>query len=411
MKRKTIILLFLLSALLPLFSDGLFSFQLVSDEPLYEEGLADPYGYSSHLHLVMTTDSDNRPNRIDTIVIEHDPTGAAEDRAFYALVPYDESGLKKSNNKYVNMKTAISVGLLRVRFEGRNWIPSIDAELNLAGYINDLFNAFSGADCLDFDGSYFFGGSLRFADTVTFRFGLHHFSGHYGDEILEQFYSYNNVDFTSSYGGSSYLFDYAKTHSDADSSKEYYLAGLVEYVRDNSWLMGLSADLPWGFRVYGEAELPQNPSWLRPFIHVPADYRTKVSSDTITLIERIGNNENIPSGQKETEEELKRTSDGTYKAWRIHFGLEWKINIGFGAVFLAADLQFHQDGQTKHQIGAYSRDNPWEYEITAGGGLEIGDIIAGRTVRIEAYYHNGRVGATQWFYQRMSSVTVGLGIN
>ncbi len=411
MKKKVTVLLLIALVLFPVFSGSLFSFTLVPDEPLYKESAADPYGYTSHLHIQMALESDKRPNKIDAIVIEHDPSGTEKDRAFYALLPYDESGQKESNNKYVNMKTAVSIGMFRVRFEGKDWIPSIDAELNLAGYINDLFTTFSGADCLDFDGSYFFGGSVRFADMVTVRFGMHHFSGHYGDEILEDFYAYNSVNFTKKYGESSYLFDYAKTHSDADSSKEYYLGGLVEYVRDNSWLLGLSADLPWGFRVYGEAELPQNPSWLRPFIHVPADYRTKVSSDTITLIERIGNNENIPSDQKEAEEELKRSSNGTYKAWRLHFGVEWKLNVGFGAVFAAADLQLHQDGQTKHQIGGYSKDNPWEYEITVGGGLELGDIIAGRSVRIEAYYHNGRVSATQWFYQRMSSVTVGLGIN
>lgn len=410
MKKTVINLLLLTLALLPAFSGSLFSFELVPGKPLYTESASDPYSYTSHLYVLMATDSDKRPNKIEAVVLEHDPSSSQADRAFYALIPYDEEAQKEKNNKYLNMKTAVSVGLFRVRFNGSGWIPAIDAELNLAGYINDLFTTFSGADCLDFDGSYFFGGSMRFADAVTIRFGLHHFSGHYGDEVLKRFYSNNGVDFTKVYN-SSYIFDYAKSNPSADTSKEYYLSALVEYVRDNSWLFSLSADLPWGLRIYGEAELPQNPSWLRPFAHVPADYSTKVSSDTITLIERIGNNENIPEEQKKAEEEMKRTSGGSYKAWRIHCGLEWKLDLGFGTVFLSGDIQFHQDGQTKHQIGLYSKDNPWEVEITAGGGLEIGDAIDGRAVRIEAYYHNGRVSATQWFYQRMNSVTVGVGIN
>ncbi len=410
MKKKLIALLFVTLSILPVFSSDLFSFDLVPDKPLYTESASDPYGYTSRLNIVFALDSEKRPNKLNAIVIEKGTEGAT-DKAFYALLPYDEDGQKKSNNKYINMKTAVSVGLLRLSFAGKGWIPSVDAELNVAGYINNLFTQFCGADCLDFDGSYFLGGSLRFANTVTLRFGMHHFSGHYGDEVLNSFYRYNKVNFSKQYKGSYSVYDGAYAFTYKGNSEKYYLAGLVEYVRDNSWLLSLSVDLPWGFRVYGEAELPQNPSWLRPFVHVPADYSTKVSSDDVSsLVQRIGNNENIPTEQKEAEEELKRTSGGAYKAWRIHCGMEWKKNIGWGAIFLSADLQFHQDGQTKHQIGAYSADNPWEFEITAGGGLELGDILLGRTIRIEAYYHNGRVSATQFFYQRMESITVGFGI-
>lgn len=95
-----------------------------------------------------------------------------------------------------------------------------------------------------------------------------------------------------------------------------------------------------------------------------------------------------------------------------HTGLEARYNLSFGAIVLAGDVQFHQDGQTKHQIGQYSPDNPWEMEFTVGGGLELGNILEnGRIVRIEAYYHDGRVPATQWFYQRMKYISVGVGIH
>jgi len=134
------------------------------------------------------------------------------------------------------------------------------------------------------------------------------------------------------------------------------------------------------------------------------------------MIDRIGGDsmdgEHIPKNQLKEEQELKRTAKGAYKAWRIHTGLEWRINVGFGSVFAAADVQFHQDGQTLHKMGGYDKSNPWEMELTVGGGLELGDFLNdGRTVRLEAYYHNGRVPATQWFYQRFSSVTVGIGVN
>jgi hypothetical protein len=49
-------------------------------------------------------------------------------------------------------------------------------------------NGFGKNYSLDYDGTFLVGGTLRFADLVTFRAGLHHFSGHYGDEILDQYY-------------------------------------------------------------------------------------------------------------------------------------------------------------------------------------------------------------------------------
>lgn len=398
---------------------GDFSFDPMPQVPLFREPVADPYSYSSKLHIAMALDEANRPNKVYSIIVEHDPTGTEADRAFYDFLPYDDgTALKADSNKYINMKTAMSLGLLRLRYSGEGWVPSIDFELNLAGYINTIFNMFGKNDTLDFDGSYFIGASMRFADMVSVRVGLHHFSGHYGDELLEKYYRTNGVNSTIEYKGGS-LFDYAKSHpEDAKSGKQYYLVSPVEYVRDNSLIAGISADLPFGIRVYGEAELPQNPSWLRPFVHCPADYKNPVDGDTgrPSMIDRIGGDsadgEHIPQDQLDKEQELKRTANGAYKAWRIHTGIEWRLDVGFGAVFAAADFQFHQDGQTLHRIGGYDKSNPWELEITVGGGLELGDFLFdGRTVRVEAYYHNGRVPATQWFYQRFSSVTVGFGVN
>ncbi len=420
MRKAIVVLVLAFLAISSVFAGDLFSFDAMPQVPLYREPVADPYAYNSYLRVLIALDEDQRPNKIKSIVVEHDPadTTGAKDKAFYTFIPYNDDALKSKNKTYVNMKTSIAVGLFRVRFNGMNWVPAIDFEINVAGYINTIFNMFGKNDTLDFDGSYFLGASLRVADAVSFRFGMHHFSGHYGDEMLQKYYEYNGVDFSKTYNSGA-LFDYAKTHKEADSTKEYYLNGLVEYVRDNSWTLAVSADLPWGFRVYGEAELPQNPSWLRPLAHVPADYDNPVPGDVEshpTMIDRIGGDagdgEHIPQSQLDKDQELKRTSNGFYKAWRIHAGAEWRINVGFGAIFAAADFQFHQDGQTLHQIAGYSKDNPWEIEITVGGGLELGNfLVDGKTVRIEAYYHNGRVPATQWFYQRVSSVTVGLGVN
>lgn len=212
------------------------------------------------------------------------------------------------------------------------------------------------------------------------------------------------------------LFDY---HS-AEAGHEYYLIDPVEYVRDNSLVLGASTAVPVGslfsVRMYAEAELPKNPSWLRPFVHVPADYENPVNeSSRPTLIDRIGgtsiDGEQFPQHQLDEEQELKRTANGSYKAWRIHSGVEVRLNLDFGALFLAGDVQFHQDGQTKHMPGQYSPSNPWEKEFTIDTGMDLGRFVPGKNVRIELAYHNGRVNGTDFFCQRIKVISLGMSIS
>lgn len=412
--KKFLIVFALALVCVSVFASDLFSFAPISQVPLYTESPADPYAFCSNLGVIMATDSNQRPNQILSIIT--DKVSDSDYRVFNDFLKYDDDAFKPANNKYIHMKTGTSVGLFRVRFEGYKWVPSVDAEFNIAGSINSIFTLFGKNDTLDFDGSYFLGGSLRVADLVTFRFGLHHFSGHYGDEMLSKYFAYNHVNTDVMFNGGA-LFDYVN----AEAGHEYYLIDPVEYVRDNSLIFGVSSTVPvsnrFSIRVYAESELPKNPSWLRPFVHVPADYENPVNeSSRPTLIDRIGgtaiDGEQFPQYQLDEEQELKRTANGSYKAWRIHSGVEVRMDLGFGAIFLAGDLQLHQDGMTKHQVGGYDNANPWEMEYTVGGGIELGEFLTdGKVARLEVFYHDGRTPATQWFYQRMKYVSVGLGIN
>ncbi len=408
---KKIFLLFVLVAFAfaPLFAESLFSFSVLADTPLYKESSADPYAFNSHLSVIRALDENNKPRTIKGVVVEH---GSSSDRAFYADMYFMDEALKDKNNMYLHMKGGTSVGLLRTSFKGYEWVPEIDFEVNLAGYINTVFNLFSKNEALAFDGSYFLGGSLRFGNMITLRGGVHHFSGHYGDEVINKYYAYNAVDHGTTYGGGSLIKNYQDLYG-GEADKEYYLIEPVEYVRDNSWLLAIQADVIDGLRVYAETEIPMNPSWLRPVVHCPADYRNMVKEEgRPTLISRIGGDasdgEHVPSDQLEAQEELMRTANGAYKALRIHFGAEYRYSFGFGTAFAAFDLQLHQDGQTLHQLGTYSKSNPWETELTIGGGVEFPAFSSeSHVIRVEAYYHNGRVPSVQWFYQRMNYVSVG----
>ena len=417
MKKILVAFALILIIATPLFADSLFSFSVVADTPLYSESAADPYAFSTHLAVLRAMDPNKKPRMIKGVVVEH-PEGAAdrsEDVAFYKDMYYMDDALKADKNLYLHMKGGTAVGLFRTSFEGYKWVPKIDFEVSLAGYIDTIFNLFAKNEALVFDGSYFVGGSLRFADTVTVRFGMHHFSGHYGDEVIAKFNEYNGVDFSKTYEGGSYIANYGELY-DGQPGKEYYLIEPVEYVRDNSWLLGLSADVVKGLRLYAEIEMPMNPSWLRPLAHCPADYRSMVEEAARpTLISRIGGDsedgEHIPPDQLAEQEDLMRTANGSYRALRIHFGAEYRYSFSFGTAFAAFDFQLHQDGQTLHNVGTYSKSNPWETELTIGGGIEFPALSSkSHVVRLEAFYHTGRVPAVQWFYQRMDYISVGISI-
>ncbi len=389
------------------------SFQPFTTAPLYPEGIANPYAMTSSFGVQRALNNDQRQNTVYAIITEHQ---SDSQKTFYDFLPYSEEAQKPEHKESFLMKGGISLGLARVSVESTKFTPSLDFELNLGGYVSTVMNLFSKNDSLSYDGVYFLGASARIAHRVSLRFGLHHFSGHYGDELLEKLYTYHEVDFSHKvdFNNEAELTTY---NSDPASTYTYTLNGLVEYVRDNSYLASVSVDLPYQLRLYGGVEMPMNPSWLRPFVHVPADYKNPVESDTShpTLIDRIGggaaDGEGFPQKQLDEEEELKRRANGSYKALRVFSGFEWRYPLSFANLFLAGDLQFHQDGQTLHKVGGYDPANPWEMELTIGGGIEFLNEHQNRPAfRIHAFYHDGRAPSIQFFYQRMKRVTIALSI-
>jgi len=344
--------------------DNFIQITTVPNQPLYREALADPYAMSSSMSMITMQDEASIPTYI-----------LVADEGEYQKKYFRDADANK--NSYLRMKTAVNLSLMRVSFMHLGFLPSVQVELSLQGGMATVFNNFGASDTPGFDGMYFVGANARIGKVLALRFGLHHFSGHYGDEILDRLWAYNpGLDPNS-------------------------INRMVEYTRDNSWLGGVSIEPTSWFRLYFEAELPQKGAWIRPAIHVP---ESTVNPDDETQNQRdhIADQEGIDAG----------TVSESYKAWRLQGGMEFRLPIPtLGSLFVAADVQFHQDGQTKHQIGAYSEDNPWENEYTVGGGLELNQQFLGRNIRLEAYYHSGRFPLLNFFYQRSNYVTIGIGIN
>ncbi len=399
MKKITLLLLSLIICISFCFA-GDFTFELVPiSGPLFKEPFADPYSFVSRIHVQRALNPEERPTKIKAAVKIVDGTSTTTD---YIMLPVDDRfDLEPDKyNTYLDMRLGVSASLARVRFDCEKF-PSIDAELTIGGALNTLFMLYNSSSSLGFDGTWMAGASVRVGDLVTIRGGMHHFSGHYGDEILNNFYERNRVDFNDS---KKITADFEGKEAD----KEYYIHNLVEYVRDNYWIIGASVDLPFGLRFYGEFEWPFKNVWLRPFSSTPTGHNTQ-SGDS--LIEYVGGtSEGFTKEQIQKEIELK-TGTG-YNALRAHIGSEFFFDISkVVSAFISMDVQFHQDGQTKHMPNAYSPNNPWDWEFTVSGGVELGEVLNGKHIRIELGYHNGRVSTTDWFYQRCEVAYIGLAIS
>lgn len=406
--KKTIAIVALVCLCMVGFASG-FHFSPVASTPLYKESISDPYSMTSVVHLTQVAPEDN-DFRITGLVYEKDHPEKVFYDEFKYTDKYDNENVRNNDNLYINMKLSGQASLFRFRFDGAKFLPSLDLELNLAGYINTFFWLSGANDVLDYDGSYLLGASMRVADRVTVRAGLHHFSGHYGDETLENLYSFNQVDFKTGV-----IQNY--TGAKAEAGKEYVLLSEVEYVRDNSYLLGISADVTKGLRIYGECELPKSDAWIRPFVTAPTD-KEFPDMDRIAWGE-FGYSEDDLIGRDTKAEEklLEKTREDGYYALRVHGGAEYTFNFKYVDFILSADVQAHQDGQVRNEegkldFGAYKSTNPWEMEYTAGGALVLKDTVFGdKTLRLQAFYHVGRTPGTQWFYKNGSFVYVGFGLN
>ena len=363
MKKHTRIMLalivFLCIGLVPLFSA--FSFKLAPVTPLFREFMSDPFSNSTSFRLLEVKNVEGVPRGILAVVTDGDNE--------YVEIPFEEREFE-GNNRFYQLKSAANIGLARLE------LGFFQIEGFINGGINSIFQNFGATDTLGFDGFYGAGGSVRLFDKIAFQAGFHHFSGHWGDEIITKM-----VDL------SSYSLD--DLH-------------LIEYTRGNSWLASISIEPSEHFRLYGSVELPQTSAWIRPGAHVP--FHTIVPGST------DDNQHEHITGQESVETTI--TYPDSYKAWRVQVGSEVRLPVyNLGSLFLATDFQFHQDGKTNHQVNGYDQSTPWECTFSAGGGFEFNRGLLDRKFRLEIYYHDGRFPLLNYFYKKSQYVVFGLAIS
>lgn len=70
MKKLFITILMFVSVFVPLAANNLFSFQGITQVPLFKEPAADPYAFNSHLNVLIALDENQRPNKVYSIITE-----------------------------------------------------------------------------------------------------------------------------------------------------------------------------------------------------------------------------------------------------------------------------------------------------------------------------------------------------
>jgi hypothetical protein len=158
-------------------------------------------------------------------------------------------------------------------------------------------------------------------------------------------------------------------------------------------------------RLYAEADIPpKSLLTIRPWVHVPEG--TEDKEDGADMVDKIGGQEGN-SGGRHTDD----TYDASYRALRLETGVELRFPVPYvGDLIIAGDVQFHQDGQTMHQVGAYSSDNPWDIEYNILVGQTLGRSVSGIEFSLEYTYHSGRFPLTNFFYYTCEYHSIGIGM-
>ena len=188
MKKLSLFLFVLLMASLSLFAMDNWSFDIIpTDGVMYKEPYADPYAFGSKIHIQKSLDLTKQPAKIRTAVEAYED--GKQVSVNYVDLAYDNEILNnpEKNTVYLHMRMGDSISLLRFTYDGNNKLPKMEFEATVAGALNTLFNLEGNSNCLGFDGTWLAALNARIADRYVIRLGMHHFSGHYGDEILEKY--------------------------------------------------------------------------------------------------------------------------------------------------------------------------------------------------------------------------------
>lgn len=382
MKKIFLVLLLVFAFVFPLFSTSErggeaslsdLSFTVAPLTPLFKENDANIHANNFRIQFLVSPKKDDYV--VDTILVSRKK---ADGNPEYVPLKFRYDRTKEQTSFY-RLKAGMNLALLR--FEIKN-VFAIEGFMHAT--INTIFEGYGGVDVLGFDGQYGGGFALSFLDTLIIRCGIHHFSGHWGDEILSSFDS----RYTQGV-------DYEMT---------------TEYTRNNSYLFDVEIKLfksaPHTLTFGFEFENPIKKSWIRPAAHVPPETIKPTSEESPELWE------NMSKYGWDQEGFIRDNSSYplSYGAYRIGLFLEYEYKIkDFSRLYAALDVELHQDGMIDLSTCTYDPARHWEVEFTSCIGIAFFKTKNSSEFNIEIQYHHGRFPLLNFFYQKSQYVSIGFG--
>lgn len=382
-----------------------FSFTPISLDPLHEQYIADSWNFTTRGQVIHLLEGKN----LHEVLVCTKYEAGREDHYYNfdkVVQPVQEEFIheiatfrdeKKGVNNMYRVKTGFGVGALRCTFNG------FSIEATVQGAINVVFDAEGRTDCLGFDGVYFLGADAAYKDFVTARLGFHHYSGHYGDEIEEAFLLRTDDM------GRKYADRFIYERKPADQINGGYISRLTQYVRQDSLIAGIAVKpFPW-LKLYGEIDIPapimKN---IRPWVLIPNNIKTGLKDSDYSDPDMQTKNGYSEGIYPTADGERKHTYDDSYKAMSFNFGVEFSYAFkNVGILELGYDVKLNQEGQTMYQIGAYSKDNPWDIDHNIILAFSSDKI----PTRVELIYHSGRFPLMNFYWYHCSYISAGFSLD
>lgn len=370
---------------------GGLEFTPVSVSPIYKSYKADIWNFSTQGQLIYDTQS-----KLDSILVQSKYEVGKESAYFnFNKVngPYVEEYVnelaKFSSNKYntfLRFKPAFTFGFLKLGYSDFK----VQGFLQLS--LNTILCIGHGNDLLGYDGMYCYGLEASYKNLVEIKVGKHHLSGHYGDEVIESLYERNDAS------GRSYL-----NRFKASSSDSSHIEKVSEYVRQDSLIVGVSVRPFSLMRVYAEVDMNLNKmNTLRPYVVVPN--KIVCSFMDCDMVGRTGSTEGIMQSNTETR---RYPYSDKYRGFIVNAGVEFSYSFkNSGDLSLSYNCRLNQEGQTMYQFNCYKETNPWYIDHT----VVLDFRFKSTPLSAQIMFHKGQMPLLNYFYQRGTYVTAGLGI-
>jgi len=357
MKKIVSILFIFLFVVLSVFAESDFSFAFMPKDTLYPNYYADQYSTDTTLGIMVMQDVHVNTDRVK-VDSENPSEGSYENTFFETLM----ENKWQDNNLFIQARLGFNSSVMRFSYK-----DIIDAEFQAKAAFNSVFDAFGGTDLETLDGIVNLAVNVQLYDFIVFHAGLFHYSGHTGDETLE------NV--TGYLSGTTFDDDYVVTHQ-------------LDYCNDNLRTVGLSVTPFNGLRLFSELQ------WLPKECAVGPKYICR--NDQFS---KSGHPQNITTDYPDY-----------YKGYISISGIDYQVKISNDfALYVGTILKLHQNGQVNTDY-TYSPDRSWEMEKGATIGIKGFDEVGGTSTNFYLSYYDGRFPGTVYFNLRAKYIQYGVEI-